>query len=342
LLTACVFAGRSASAQDTAEPTVAESIAKEIRSVFEKTKKSVVRIEASDEHGQLSGSGFFVDPAGTIYTSYTIGGESSDIVVCSGQGKLPARRLFADRRSGVAVLKVDADTPFLSAGSSKALAIGSPVVAIGYPMDLPVSPNFGTVAGFDIKFSDRYFATRHIRSNIPVQRGQGGAPVVNMRGEAVGIVIASIDGSNACFTLPIEAAEKLRKDYIRFGELRPGWMGVGIEPATSQVAGSIAEVSMLNLGSPGLKAGLRSGDVILRINDHSISSPEDVLDASFFIAADDEVKIEVARGEEKLEFQVIAGRKPATSARTAGDVPTFAPSTADDLRGSPMRLDESR
>jgi putative serine protease PepD len=87
-------------------------------------------------------------------------------------------------------------------------------------------------------------------------------------------------------------------------------MGVGIEPATSQVAGSIAEVSMLNVGSPGAKAGLRSGDVILRINDHSISSPEDVLDASFFIAADDEVKIEVARGEEKLEFQVVAVGNP--------------------------------
>jgi membrane-associated protease RseP (regulator of RpoE activity) len=99
---------------------------------------------------------------------------------------------------------------------------------------------------------------------------------------------------------------------------------------------------MLNVGSPGAKAGLRSGDVILRINDHSISSPEDVLDASFFIAAEDEVKIEVARGEERLEFQVIAGRKPATNARTAGEVPTFAPGVADDLRGGPMRLEESR
>jgi serine protease Do len=343
LVAVCVFVGRGAAGQNATTPSVAESIANEVRSVFEKSKKCVVRIEASDDHGQLSGSGFYVDPAGTIYTSYTIGGESSDIVVCSGEGKMPARRLFADRRSGVAVLKVDAETPFISIGSSKALQIGSPLVAIGYPMDLPVSPSFGTVAGFDIKYSsNRYFATRHIRSNIPVQRGEGGAPVVNMQGEAVGIVIATMDGSNACFTLPIEAAEKLRKDFIRFGELRPGWMGVGVEPANSQVAGSIAEISMLNVGSPGAKAGLRSGDRILQINDHSISSPEDVLNASFFIAAEDEVQIAVARGEERLEFHVIAGNRPATNARTAGDIPTLAPGSLDDLRGLPMKLDEGR
>lgn len=340
--TAFVFAEKTVSAQDAPAPSVADSLASEIRAVFERTKKSVVRIEATDDHGQLSGTGFFVDPAGTIYTSYTIGGETGDIVVCAGNGKMPARRLFADQRSGVAVLKVDSETPFISVGKSRALSIGSPMVVVGYPMDLPISPSFGTVAGFDMKYTGRYFATRHIRCNLPVQRGHGGAPVLNMQGEAVGIVIASIDNGSACFTIPIEAAEKLRKDYMRFGALRPGWMGVGIETARSQTAGSTAEVSMLNLGSPGAKAALRSGDVILQINEHSISSPEDVLDASFFIAAEDDVSIKVARGDEQLDFQVTAGNRPNTNARTAGDIPTFSPGDSEDLRGLPMTIDGSR
>lgn len=335
----CFFIERVAAQETAPQPTVADSIANETRAVFERAKKSVVRIEAVDEHGPLSGTGFFIDPAGTIYTSYTIGGESSDIVVCSGNGKLPARRLFADRRSGVAVLKVDSETPFISAGKSKALSIGSPVVTVGYPMDLPVSPSFGTIAGIDMKHSGRYFATRHIRANMPVQRGQGGAPVLNMQGEAVGILIASIDDGSACFVIPIEAAEKVHKDYLRAGVLRSGWMGVGIETAPSQVRGSIAEISMLNVGSPGAKAGLRAGDVILQINDHSISSPEDVLDASFFIAAEDEVQIKVARGDATLDFNITAGYPPNTNARTAGDIPTFVPGSADDLRGLPMTLD---
>jgi S1-C subfamily serine protease len=338
----CLLAEHGVAAQETPAATVADSIASEIRTVFERAKKSVVRIEATDDLGQLSGTGFFIDPAGTLYTSYSIGGDTWDIVVHSGERKLPARRVFADRGSGVAVLTVDAETPFIPVGKSDTLTIGSPVVAVGYPMDFPVSPSFGTIAGFDIKASGRHFATRHIRSNLPVQRGQGGAPVLNMQGEAVGILIASIDKGSACFTLPIDAAEKLRKDYVRFGALRPGWMGVGIEPATSQVAGSTAEISMLNVGSPGAKAGLRSGDVILQINDHLISSPEDVLNAAFFISAEDEVRITVARGDEKLDFHIVAGNKPATSARTAGDVPTFVPGSADDLRGGPMRLEEGR
>lgn len=255
---------------------------------------------------------------------------------------MPARRLFADQRSGIAVLKVDSETPFISIGKSRSLSVGSPLVAVGYPMDLPVSPSFGTVAGFDMKYSDRYFATRHIRCNLPVQRGQGGAPVLNMQGEAVGIVIASIDNGSACFTIPIEAADKLRKDYMHFGALRPGWMGVGIETAPTPVAGSTAEISMLNIGSAGAKSGLHSGDVVLQINTHSISSPEDVLDASFFIAEEDEVTITVARGDERLEFQITAGSRPNTNAQTAGDIPTFFPGVADDLRGSPMTLDGSR
>src|SRR5262245_2735103 len=87
-----VFAAKNASAQDTSTstPSVADSIASEVRGVFERAKKCVVRIEATDDHGHLSGTGFFVDPAGIIYTSYTIGGETSDIVVCSGHGKMPA------------------------------------------------------------------------------------------------------------------------------------------------------------------------------------------------------------------------------------------------------------
>jgi S1-C subfamily serine protease len=341
---AFVFAERTGLAQSVPAPapSVAESLASEIRSVFERTKKSVVRIEATDHHSPLSGTGFFVDPAGVIYTSYTIGGETTDIVVCSGNGKMPARRLFADPRSGVAVLKVDSETPFISVGKSRALSIGSPMVVVGYPMALSVTPSFGTVAGFDMMYAGRYFATRHIRCNVPVQRGQGGAPVLNMQGEAVGIVIASIDNGSACFTIPIEAAEKLRKDYMRFGEMRPGWMGVGIETARSRTAGSTAEVSMLNLGSPGAKAGLRSGDVILQINDHAITSPEDVLDASFFIAAEDDVAIKVARGDEQLDFQVTAGNRPNTNARTAGDIPTFAPGNSEDLRGLPMTIDGGR
>lgn len=333
-----LFVG-SVSAQE-APRTVAENLAVEVGALFEKAKKAVVRIEATDDHGRLSGTGFFVDPAGTLFTSYTIGGESTDFEVRFGDQKFPARRLVADPRSGVAVLKVDAsDTPFISIGESRGLTVGAPVVVVGYPMDLPLSPSFGCVSGFDIKYLERYFATRHIRANVPVQRGQGGAPLLNMRGEAVGILISSLDQGSACFSLPIEAADKVHKDFLRFGELRPGWLGVGVETAQSPRSHSTAEINVLNVGSPGQKAGLQTGDVLLQIGPFNVTSPEDVLDASFYIAAEDEVKLRVARGDQTIDLTVTAADRPNTNVRTAGDIPSFAPAEGANLRGFPVHLD---
>src|SRR5438128_1484768 len=89
---------------------VFDSIAREVREVFERSRDAVVKIEAVDEHGPLSGTGFFIDPNGTLYTSYTIGGESREIVVSHGNVKCPATRLLGDPRSGIAILKVEAQT----------------------------------------------------------------------------------------------------------------------------------------------------------------------------------------------------------------------------------------
>src|SRR5687768_4923402 len=155
-------------AQDTGAPSVAEAIADEVRTLFLKCRKAVVKIEGTDRHGHFSGSGFFIDPNGTIYTSYTIGGEARDIVVSNGSVKFPARRLVADIRSGVALLKVDAETPFLTMAHSSELGVASPVVTIGYPMGLEASPSFGTIGGFDLRYLTGIFITTHIRANVPV------------------------------------------------------------------------------------------------------------------------------------------------------------------------------
>src|SRR5436190_278531 len=77
-------------------PSVATSIGQEVRAVYEKCRHAVVKIEATDEHGDLSGTGFFIDPNGTLYTSYTIGGESHDIaVICDGERYEEVERLVA-------------------------------------------------------------------------------------------------------------------------------------------------------------------------------------------------------------------------------------------------------
>ena len=290
-----------------AEPgseNVVAAIQREVHAVFEKCHGAIVRIEAVDAHGHLSGTGFFIDPNGTLYTSYTVGGESRDIHVSFGNERHPARRLVGDLRSGIAILKIEAETPFLPFGKAGDLAVASPVIAIGYPMDLGLTPAFGTVGGFDIKYLGRYFATTHIRANVAVQRGEGGAPLLNIKGEVVGILISHLDSGNASFVLPIEAAEKVRKDFVRFHEVRPGWIGVHVKGADQAVEGSTAQVEEVIPDAPAKKAGLRTGDIFLQVGERNITSPEDQLDASFFMSAEEALTIRIARDGAQLQLGV--------------------------------------
>ncbi len=293
-------------------PNLGDMIQLQIKSVLEKCRGAVVHIVAVDEHGPLSGTGFFVASDGLLYTSYTVGGDSHDIVVIQGDSKYLATRVAADARSGVAILKVDAPSAFLPLSTQKT-AVGSPVISVGFPMDLPLTPSFGIVGGFDRKYLGSYFATTHIRANVPVQRGQGGAPLLNLNGEVVGITISSLDQGSALFALPIEAAEKVRRDCLRFGRARPGWIGIDVALAAQPAAGSTAVVHNVFPNTPSDRVGIRMGDILVQVGATKITEPEDVIDASFFISAEDGVEVKVMRGERMLDFEVSPEDPPMIS-----------------------------
>ncbi|MEI6350737.1 MAG: S1C family serine protease [Verrucomicrobiota bacterium] len=291
----------------TSAGTVADSLSEEVRAAFEHSRNAVVKIEASDKDGQLCGTGFFIDPNGVLLTSYSVGGESRDIVVSQGDNKFPAQRLIADCRSGIAILQIKNlghATAFLPLAKSTDLNVASPVLSVTYPMDMPITPNFGMIAGFDLKYLGRYFVITHIRASVPVQRGAGGAPLLNMRGEAVGIVISSLDGGASCFAVPIEAAEKIHRDYVRFGATKPGRIGVVVREAGAAIQGSIAEIESFETDAPALKAGLQKGDIVLRIGQNPVKAPEDVLNAGFYLTAGDPVPVAVWRGDKEVDLQV--------------------------------------
>ena len=287
-----------------------DAIQQTVQAVYEKGGAAVVRIEATEGRDRVVGTGFFIDPNGTLYTSYSVGGESQDISVHFRGARHPATRLISDLRSGIAILKIAAETPFLTFAKARDLALASPIIALGYPRELPLTPSFGIVGGFDLKFAGRYFATTHIRANLPVQLGEGGAPLLNIKGEVVGILISMLDGGSASFVLPIEAAEKVRMDFTRFREAHPGWIGVHVKTADTAVAGSTAEIEEVIADAPAEKAGLRAGDVLLQIGARKIAAAEDVLDASFFLTADDDVLVRIARAGEELQIKLQPGEPP--------------------------------
>lgn len=309
----------------------ASSISREVREVFERSAKAVVKIHAVDKHSELSGTGFFVDPAGTILTAYSVGGEAYNFTVELDGKMVPARQVMTDLRSGLAMLKVDVVSPSLPIGHSDRLEVATPVVTIGYPLDLPETPSFGMVAGFDRKFMGAYFSTTHLRVNIPTQRGEAGAPLLNFKGEVIGILVSSLDGGSA-YALPIDAAEKIRTDFVRFGEPRHGWIGINVEEAATGVEGSRAQLKEILENTPALGSGVRAGDILLQVGKTKVREPEDVLDASFFITAGDSVPITVRRGNETLTYTIQAETHPA--AQRAPVATDLAPH-----QGIPLRLD---
>lgn len=289
----------------------ATAISQQVKDVFHRAARAVVKIHGVDEHSPICGTGFFIDPTGTLYTAYTVGGEAEDFTIEFNGRKYPARQLVKDLRSGIAMLKIDAATPALNVGKSDEMDVATPVIAIGYPLDLPETPNFGMIAGLDRKYLGHYFSTVHLRANVPTQRGEAGSPLLNMKGEVVGIVVAGIESNSSCYAVPIEAAEKIRSDFVRFGEVRDGWIGVSqVLEAPKPTEGSRAEITQIVEGTPAAKSGIKRGDILLQLGGKKIARPEDVIDASFYVTAGDVVPVTVIRGNERLNFNVRADLHP--------------------------------
>src|SRR5437867_4654929 len=323
-----------------AQEQSAAVISHEVKEIFERAGKAVVKIHGLDQHSPICGTGFFIDPTGTLYTAYTVGGEAGNFSVEFSGKKYPARQLVADVRSGTAMLKVEETTPALPIGKSEQLEVATPVVAIGFPLDLQDTPNFGMIAGFDRKYLGRYFSTIHLRVNVPTQRGEAGALLLNMRGEVVGIIVSSLENNSSCYAVPIEAAEKIRNDFVRFGEARHGWVGVNqLTEAPEPAGGSRARVTQITVGTPASKCGMKEGDVLLQLGQKRICEPEDVFDASFYITAGEMVPITVMRGDKKLTFHVQADLHPVSKNVPMLPDGTEVPTAADANRSIFLKLE---
>ncbi len=279
--------------------------------VFRKNAESVVRVESDDELGKVAGTGFFIDATGHIYTLASVVGDGLGLTVTHHGKKMPASLLAKDPRSGIALIKIDEPVGVqgLTMGDCHRLQVASPLVALGFPFDHDVTPSFGLIGGFDRQSKGRFFTTTHIRANLPVQRGQGGSPVFNLEGEVIGVLVSGFEEGAGCYVLPIRAAEKVRTDYARFGEVRHGWAGVTVQEIPASVEGSRMAIDVIDPSGPAASL-FRPGDIILQVGEIHVREPEDALDASFFLTAGDSVEVKVARSGEILTLPLVAGEHP--------------------------------
>lgn len=282
----------------------ADNFTTAIQRIFQENQEAVVRVRASDPLGIRLGSGFFIDPTGLIYTHAGVVSNADNVTVAFAGRNLPARVVATDERSGVTLLKTDCISPFLKIGNSDNATASTPVIVIGFPEDQESNASLGMIAGHDRQHLGEYFSTTHLRANMAVSRGEGGAPVLNLNGEVIGILMAKINDSGSCHILPIRAAEKVRQDMVRYGELRHGWVGVEVEDAPQPINGTTARITALSPLTDAAAQGLRPGDMVSAIGITQISTSEDVIDASYFLTAGEEAAVEITRGGEKLRLRI--------------------------------------
>jgi serine protease Do len=230
------------------------------------------------------GSGFIIDAEGLVITNNHVIDEADEVTVILQDGtRLPAELVGKDPKIDVAVLRVKPEKPLPAAkwGSSEAARVGDWVVAIGNPFGLGGTVTAGIISAKGRNINAGPYDS-FIQTDAAINRGNSGGPLFNLDGEVIGIntAIISPNGGSAGigFALPSSMARGVIDQLVKYGRTRRGWLGVQIQTVTDEIAESLgldtargALVSGVTEDSPASKAGIESGDVILRFDGKEVA-----------------------------------------------------------------------
>jgi serine protease Do len=232
------------------------------------------------------GSGFILTTDGFVMTNaHVVDGASEVLVTLVDKREFKAKIIGADKRTDVAVVKIDATgLPAVKVGDISKLRVGEWVMAIGSPFGLENTVTAGIVSA---KQRDTGDYLPFIQTDVAINPGNSGGPLINMRGEVVGInsQIYSRSGGfmGISFSIPIDEAIRVSEQLRLNGRVSRGRIGVQIDQVTKDVAESIglgkaqgALVRGVETGSPGEKAGIEPGDIITRFDGKAIEKPSDL------------------------------------------------------------------
>jgi serine protease Do len=232
------------------------------------------------------GSGFIISADGYVMTNaHVVNGADEVYVTLTDKREFKAKVLGADERTDVALLKIEgANLPRLTMGDSQKIRVGEWVIAIGSPFNLENTVTAGIISAKSRDTGD-YLAL--IQSDVAVNPGNSGGPLINMRGEVIGInsQIATLSGgyNGISFAVPIDEAMRVSDQLRKSGKVTRGRIGVRIDEVGKDVAESLglknsqgALISMIEPGGPADKAGIKVGDIILKFNGVAIERPSDL------------------------------------------------------------------
>ncbi|MES2092175.1 MAG: DegQ family serine endoprotease [Pseudomonadota bacterium] len=242
--------------------------------------------DQGEERARGVGSGFVLSTDGFVMTNaHVIDGADEVYVTLTDKREFKAKVIGMDKRTDVAVVKIEAaGLPAVRIGEVSRLKVGEWVMAIGTPFGLENTVTSGIVSA---KARDTGEEVRFIQTDVAVNPGNSGGPLINMRGEVVGINSQILSRSGGfmgiSLSIPIDDAMKVADQLRAGGKVVRGRIGVQIEPVTKEVADSLglgkaqgAVVRMVEPGGPADKAGLEAGDIITKFNGQVVDKAGDL------------------------------------------------------------------
>ncbi|MDZ4805105.1 MAG: DegQ family serine endoprotease [Candidatus Eisenbacteria bacterium] len=288
--------------------------------------------QPKDEEVRGLGSGVIVSADGYILTNNHVVNEADKVQVrLDRHTLLDATIVGTDPRSDLAVLKVDrTNMPALPFGNSDNVKIGEWVVACGAPFGLERSITVGIVSA---KGRSNVGVTDYedfIQTDAAINRGNSGGALINLRGEMVGIntaIATQTGGSNGVgFSIPINMARYIMKSLIEDGKVTRGWIGVNIANVDEKIARGLGlpkdatgvVVSGVTEGSPADRAGIRSNDVITKLDGHPVDDIADLRNRVATTKPGTSVELSLLRDRSTLDVSVKLDELPSNLAENTG------------------------
>jgi serine protease Do len=234
------------------------------------------------------GSGFIINPSGYIVTNNHVVDGATEIRVKIGDGReMSGKVVGRDPKTDLALLKIEATgLPTIALGDSSQLQVGEPVMAIGNPFGLEQTVTTGIVSATGRVIGQGPYDD-FIQTDASINPGNSGGPLINSRGQAVGINAAIFSQSGGSvgigFAIPINQAKSVVTQLASSGKVTRGWLGVTIQPLTPELAKGFklaedtgALVAAVQDSSPAAAAGVKAGDVIIEFDGHKVAQSGDL------------------------------------------------------------------
>jgi serine protease Do len=304
--------------------------------------------QVEPEEVPSQGSGFIIRSSGYILTNAhvvsRILGDPDEVetlwakeitVRLSNDDEYDAEIVGLDIGTDVAVLKIDAgeDLPYLPVGDSDAARVGEWVMALGAPFGLTNTVSAGIISAkgrAQLRLTANFYQD-FIQTDAAINPGNSGGPLVNLRGEVIGMNTAIVSNgfqqqfSGVGFASPMELVGKVAEQLIAHGRVIRGWVGVTIGPLTDDLAEGFGVAAMdldgavvlmeVNPGEPAEQAGLRAGDIVIAMDGTKLDGNQDFLQRIAIIPPGDTITLDVLQdgesGREEVTVSVTLGERPS-------------------------------